>query len=137
MQVGKLSTSTLLARGPSWLTTTDNWIAWDSKSVLFQSAAEEQLEAISAFTSQSTTDTQDLVEPNQSGIVKIINLSTFSNLQRLVWVTTWILRFVNNLKKTPNTRRGPLSVSELDSAQKLWIADCQSVIYSKEISNLQ
>ena len=84
MQVGKLSTSTLLARGPSWLTTTDNWIAWDSKSVLFQSAAEEQLEAISAFTSQSTTDTQDLVEPNQSGIVKIINLSTFSNLQRLV-----------------------------------------------------
>ena len=127
MQTGELSTSTLWSRGPSWLNTKKNWPSWNSKSVLLQSTAAEQLEAISTFTSESTNNPTNVPEPKH-GIAKIINLSAHSNLHKLVRVTAWLLRFVDNLKK--RTHSGPLSVTELDSALMFWIVDCQSVVYS-------
>jgi hypothetical protein len=134
MQTGELSTSTLWSRGPSWLNTKKNWPSWNSKSVLLQSTAAEQPEAISTFTSESTNNPANVPEPKH-GIAKIINLSAHSNLNKLVRVTAWLLRFVDNLKK--RTHSGPLSVTELDSALMFWIVDCQSVVYSNELVNLQ
>ena len=133
MPAGELSTSTLWSRGPPWLHTKESWPSWNSKSVLFQSTATEQLEAIS---SESTTNPKN-VPASKHGIVQVVNLTTYSNLHKLVRVTAWILRFVHNMKT--KTRSGPptLSVTELDSALMFWIVDCQSVAYSKELVNLQ
>ncbi|CAB4010747.1 Hypothetical predicted protein [Paramuricea clavata] len=89
------------------------------------STAAEQLEAISTFTSEPTNNPTNAPEPRH-GVAKIINLSAYSNLHKLVRVTAWVLRFVDNLKK--RTHSGPLSVTELDSALMFWIVDCQSVV---------
>jgi hypothetical protein len=72
MQTGKLSTSTLWSREPSWLNT-KNWPSWNSKSVLLQSTAAEQLEAISTFTSESTNNPTNVPEPKH-GIAKLYPL---------------------------------------------------------------
>jgi hypothetical protein len=70
MQTGELSTSTLWSRGPSWLNTKKNWPSWNSKSVLLQSTAAEQLEAIS---SESTNNPTNVPEPKH-GIAKLYPL---------------------------------------------------------------
>ncbi len=62
-----------------------------SKSVLLQSTAAEQLEAISTFTSESTNNPTNVPEPKH-GIAKIINLSAYSKLPKLVRVAAWVLR---------------------------------------------
>ena len=131
----QLSTSTLWSHGPPWITTDENWPTWNPKSILLQSTTEKHLEASNASTDQPTTDQTDCLEPNH-GVNKVINLHDFSTIQRLQRVTAWVLRFANNIKKKKK-RYGPLSVSELDSAQILWIVNCQSITYPKELANLQ
>ena len=134
MQASDLSVSTLWRRGPPWLNTPANWPTWNAKSTILQATAEAQLEIISSSTTQFTTITP-APEFKENGIGHIIKLTTFSTLQRLVRVTVWVLRFINCIKK--KVCCGPLSVSELHSAEKLWIIDCQSTVYSKELSNLK
>ena len=136
MQASDLSASTLWRRGPPWLNTPANWPTWNAKSAILQVTAEAQLETISSSTTQFTTITPaPASEFKENGIGHIINLTTFSTLQRLVRVTAWVLRFINYIKN--KVCCGPLSVSELHSAEKLWIIDCQSTVYSKELSNLK
>ena len=132
MQPSELSTSTLWSRGPSWLNAKKNWPTWNSKSVLLQFTAAEQLEAISPNTTNSNPT--KVPEPKH-GISEIIKLSAYNNLHKLVRVTAWVLCFIDNLRE--RTHSGPLSVTELDSALMFWIVDCQSVVYSKELINLQ
>jgi hypothetical protein len=100
MQTCELSTFTLdlWSRVRSWLNTKKNWPSWNSKSVLLQSTAAEQLEAIFTFTSESTNNPTNVPEPKH-GIAKIINLSAHSNIHKLVRVTAWLLRFVYDMKK--------------------------------------
>ena len=132
----QLSTPTLWSHGPPWITTNENWPTWNPKSILLQSTTEKHLEASNASTDQPTTDQTDCHEPNH-GVNEVINLHDFSTIQRLQRVTAWVLRFANNIKKKKKKRYGPLSVSELDSAQTLWIVNCQSITYPKELANLQ
>ena len=84
---------------------------------------------------QISRQTMTLSLLNLNGVAKLIDLHTFSTIQRLMRVTAWVLRFVNNLKK--KNHYGTLSVSELNSAQTLWIINCQSARYPRELANLQ
>ena len=46
----------------------------------------------------------------------IIDASQYSHIQRLTAVTSYVLRFVNNLHKGQSKVTGPLTVTELDSS---------------------
>ena len=49
-----------------------------------------------------------------------IKISSFSAFHRLVRVTAWCLRFVNNCIKKSGVKCGPLHLSEIQSATLLW-----------------
>ena len=136
IQADQLSTSTLWSHGPPWITTKENWPTWNPKSILLQSTAAKHLEAIHTSTEQQTNDETGCQESN-NGVNTVINLHAFSTIQRLLRVTAWVLRFANNTKKKAKKRYGPLSVTELNAAQTLWIVNCQSTTYPKELANLK
>ena len=72
----------------------------------------------------------------------IIPLSHYSDFHHLKRVTAWILRFVNNCRRSRcDTHQDDesliLSVKELDLAEKYWIKLVQQTRFAKEISLLK
>lgn len=72
----------------------------------------------------------------------LIPLDRFSNFTRLKYVTAWILRFVNNCRRTRNELqipqvRSPLSVQELSSAENYWLCLSQQEYFAEEIQSLK
>ena len=65
------------------------------------------------------------------GISNLINLQTISCLNRLLRVTAWIKRFINNLKRRKSDQelvRGALEVSVLKGAELAWVKTSQLVL---------
>ena len=70
------------------------------------------------------------------GIGEVIDIKRFSDLERLLRVTTYVVRFLNNLKAAVNKVNrmyGELVVDELEVAEKLWVKYEQSVIISDKL----
>ena len=63
-----------------------------------------------------------------------IKVSEYSSVLRLVRVTAYVLRFVNNLKCRLSKREptiSELSLDEINSAEKLWIREVQAAVKEK------
>ena len=56
---------------------------------------------------------------------------------KLLYVTAYVLRFIECVKPRVSKVTGPITVNELSKAQTLWIQSCQLSTYSKEIKNLK
>ena len=78
----------------------------------------------------------DPIEPS-TGIHKIIDLSKYSTLTKLLCVTGYVLRFITNLRDSTTKQTGPLSVKELNTAQFRWILNCQQQQFPREIQHLK
>ena len=64
-------------------------------------------------------------------------LSNYSTLSKLLAITAYTYRFINNCKKRPETKRtGPLTPSEISNAQTRWVNQSQTEIYSSVIDNI-
>ena len=48
-----------------------------------------------------------------NGLHCIINLSNYSSFDKLIGITTYVYRFINNLKLSSNKQLGPLTATEL------------------------
>ncbi|GFU60213.1 integrase_H2C2 domain-containing protein [Trichonephila clavipes] len=66
----------------------------------------------------------------------VINLSKFSSLQKLLRVTSWVLRFVHNIRNRFNKRSDDLSTEEIDGAEKFWIQLVQRDAFAEEVNCL-
>ena len=65
------------------------------------------------------------------GITIVIDIECFSELERLLRVSTFVIRFVSNLKKSMKKTEGvygELAVKELVEAEKSWVKYEQSII---------
>ena len=72
-----------------------------------------------------------------TGVHSVVDITHYSRYTKLIRVTAFILRFVNNCRR-PHTRKlSRLSVHELHEAEKMWLRSCQSTSYHEEIDNLQ
>ncbi|GFY67220.1 integrase catalytic domain-containing protein [Trichonephila inaurata madagascariensis] len=68
----------------------------------------------------------------------VINLSKFSNLQKLLRVTSWVLRFVHNIRNRFNKRSDELTTTEeIDGTEKFWIQLVQRDAFAKEVNSLR
>ena len=78
------------------------------------------------------------ITPSQvtNGLHCIINLSNYSSFDKLIAITTYVYRFITNLKSPSKKQHGPLTATELYQAKMCWIKDCQQQVYGKEITNL-
>ena len=106
--------------GPSWLTgRPDGWPAMTEAYQTPESQVEEK---------KSTTVLLTEAE-RPSGIAKVIDVNNHSTLQRLVQVTAWVKRFVNNLRAsvTQGSRStGRLEANELKDAEIEWLKSAQT-----------
>ena len=114
--------------GPPWLTSSDSWPTWQ-----FPPDVELQALAVVATTFTPSTGTQT---PSTTSIDTLITISHYSSLTRLLRVTAYLYRFINNCKKQQGRLTGPLTPSELHHALATWVKQCQEEVYSGEITSL-
>ena len=65
----------------------------------------------------------------------VINIADCSTLNRLLAVTAYTYRYINNLRKSKSKLGGPLTATELSSAQTKWVQACQELVYAKELAS--
>ncbi|XP_055932972.1 uncharacterized protein LOC129962995 [Argiope bruennichi] len=104
-----LITSESWWHGPEWLRNVEN--LWPKEKGFQHGSIEPEI--ASEFKSGVIINTTIVQE-------KIIDPETFSCLLKLLRVTSWILRFVNTLKKK-NVEKGSLTSEELSDAEMLWV----------------
>ena len=124
--------SSFWMEGPTWLKEKSNWPKWNRSEVLHLNVEPNQLQE------ENQTETTEVIPLTQStGIHKIINISNYSSLTKLLNITGYVLRFLANMKNLTSRQTGPLSVKEMTTAQFTWILSCQQERFHKEIQNLK
>lgn len=114
-------------KGPSWITTPDSWPKWQPQPTTHLHATATTFTEISP----QPTSKEDV------GLHQVITLTKYSSLNRLVAVTAYVYRYVNNLRKSQPKLTGPLTAEELRAAHTRWIRNCQERAYSKELASAQ
>ena len=64
-------------------------------------------------------------------------LERISNFNKLKRVTAWILRFVNNCRRCPETCQPFLNTLELSTAENYWLKVVQQAVFQEEIVLLE
>ena len=72
-----------------------------------------------------------------SAIHNIIQASNYSTLSKLLRVTSYLLRFINNTRYSTSHKTGPLSTDAISTSLSVWIYSCQHTSFPEEIRNLQ
>ena len=70
-------------------------------------------------------------------IGSVIDIDKFSNMNKLLLVTSWVIRFIQNTKVKEKERNyARISVAEMQRAERMWVLDAQSTVSEKEDSCL-
>ena len=141
----QLQLSSLWNNGPTWLLQETQWPVWNPLSTINLSLFEtEVFESEVSETKANTTETPNTAssgtnqkQTNSVDIHLIIDMSRYSSLEKLLMVTTYVYRFLQNIAKTEPRIEGPITPSEKREALKVWIKNCQNRHYSKEIANFK
>ena len=116
----QLKENQLWWRGPSWLTERpEDWPVLTESLRTPESLIEEKKSAAVMMTKAEIV----------SGIAGVIDVNDYSTLQRLVRVTAWIKRFIDNSRakaKQNEKRTGRLEADELKCAEIEWLKSVQS-----------
>ena len=72
-----------------------------------------------------------VVAENNDRVSNVVNVEKFTSLNKLLRVTAWVRRFINNVKeqrKKGELKKGGLEVVEIKEAEKVWIIDAQRML---------
>ena len=113
--------------GPVWLGNPTKWLAWNHSEVL-------HLQINGGEDKRCSNGTQ----PPESGLYCIINIVEYNNLDKLLGVTAYVLRYIYNAQSSSSVSRksGPITPQEYGDAQIKWIRHSQQQVYYEEITNL-
>ena len=107
----KLKEDKIWWEGPVWLSQDENsWPILEQENHRTPESTEEEKRTITALTVMG-----------ESHIGNIVNISYSSSFEKLVRITAWVMRFVNNLKalRAKETKQiGGLTVEESFNAEK-------------------
>ena len=122
-----LMSSTLWQNGPEWLTTPDQW----------PSAQQPPIPPLVVAAAVATEFIPTEPTPPDVRLHCVISIARYSTLGKLLTVTAYVFRFLENLCLQPSQRRnGPISADEFNKTRDHWIKDTQQAVYWKEINNL-
>ena len=116
-----LKNSDLWWKGPQWLS--EGKHCWP-KGLILEDSEEVKSEKKKVNVLIAVTETP-------TGVSQMIDINKYSTLRKLLRVTTWVKRFVDNLKARKEGKDlnvEGLSAQEITSAEKLWIKDVQSTM---------
>ncbi|XP_053391236.1 uncharacterized protein LOC128554048 [Mercenaria mercenaria] len=120
--------SNLWFHGPKWLTTPDSWPVWQERDTYVTMATITD--------PVPTSKSEDAALPvNNSSFV---DMSRFSSLAKLLRVTAYVLRFIDNFRGGRSTgSQETLTTEELHRAEKVCIRSCQMSKYQAEVKDIQ
>ena len=116
----------LWMEGPQWLTDRDSWPEWKTDDAVILSTITEH-----GGTERATQNAED----QRTGISKVIDIDRFSSFKRLLRVTAYVNRFIENCKTRKKTT-GSLDVREIRTASLIWIRDAQERHYTEVLEDL-
>ncbi|KAL3192520.1 hypothetical protein MRX96_058937 [Rhipicephalus microplus] len=67
----------------------------------------------------------------------VLKVEEFSSCSRVVRLTAWVRRFVNNCRRGKERKGGPLRAEEVIDAERYWLTTTQGEAFSDDISNLK
>lgn len=121
--------SDLWVKGPRWVTDPGSWPAWEPKNT-----------AVCVAETCCHPTMQAVTEPDQQevhGVQAVICMAKYGNLQQLLRVTAYVLRFIKKCKNKSLSQSRSLTASELLDAEKVWISSVQLSSYKEEIQCLR
>ena len=104
----QLLSSQLWSQGPHWLLSESEWSRWLPTGILHINITEAEKEI-----GQITTPEEDT--SIATGISNVVTIIHYGNINKLLAVTAYVLRFTHNLSQQHIRLSGPLSVSELQT----------------------
>ena len=153
---GNLNPADLPSRSMTGVELVDSSIWWNGPSFLCfseeewprdQPTIEANETALAELVKNPPEETHALTSseehPAEINLSNIINCDRFSNLNSMLRVTAYVLRFVNKIKQRllrsteDHEERDELNASNLEEAESLWIHTVQANAFSNEISYLQ
>ena len=129
LSTDQLKSSILWTCDPDWLPDRSTWPTWTPTSTFHLQAEEE---ASPATVTQHTEDSTE----SEPYVLSSVDLSQYSNINRLLAVTSYVLRFIHNLRKVQHRVSGPLSSTELANARRHLIKGIQGLTYREELAYL-
>ena len=118
VNASQISESKLWWEGPEWLVKEKD--EWPNSCQL------EDSEDVSG--ERKRMQVMMVISNEKKGVSEVIDINRFSNLEKLLRVTAYARRFVENTKRRKegkDLRTGKLSVEEIEKAEKVWIMDVQ------------
>ena len=119
-----LNESVLWRKGPEWLR--KPICDWPVQKPLF-AHTDESLAELRA-SDRKKLETSMLAK--EENIACPIKAERYSSMSKLLRVTAYVYRFINNCRKTVDSRRGELQLEELQDAEKFWIKLSQNELKS-------
>ena len=113
-----LKGSQLWWEGPEWLRKGKEF--WPPKFM-----PESSIKVVSE---RRKVNVMSVVQEDPMGLGNVIDLARYRNLMKVLRVTAYVLRFIDNLKNRKVGKQGSkgvLSVKEIEAAEKAWIAYTQ------------
>jgi len=121
--------------GPSYLLNPkEQWPSQPSQNVASKDADQELKSKKVNVNDMSTL--LSTVNSQKQQLGELIKVSRYSSVLRLVRVTAYVLRFINNLKRSlakQENLKCELSVDEINAAEKLWIREVQAEIERRPV----
>ena len=119
-----LKSSDLWWHGPSWLCSSKS--TWPEGLVLGEPPeVKEERKKVNVLT---------VLEQPKQGISQIIDINRFSKLNKLLRVTSYVNRFIDNLKARRNKQDvdlEPLTLQDISLARRIWTIEVQATLRSK------
>lgn len=128
--------SSMWWNGPPFLCTSEDW-PQDQPTIEANETALAELIKNPPEETHTLTSSEYTAEIN---LLNIINCDRFSNLNSMLRVTAYMLRFVNKIKRRllrhveDNEENDELKASTLEQAESLWIRTVQAKAFSSEIN---
>ena len=130
ISLSTLKDSVIWTHGPEWITCEEQWPVWSPTEILHVQLATAETEMLAPESIEQPAE-------EHRGIQTVIDIERYSTLTKLLYVTAYVLRFIELVKLHVPKATGPITANELSKAQTLWIQSCQSSTFSKEIKNLK
>ena len=124
ISLSELKSSERWRKGPDWLRQPiSEWPTDDAYPL-----TEEYLQELRADDKRKILETSMLA--NDKNTECPIKAERYSSLSKLLRVTAYVFRFINNCRKTLDSRHGEMQVKELQDAENYWITLSQNKLKS-------
>ena len=122
MHIHQLASNELWWRGPPWLNDQRDWPSLPELKSTEESEAEKR----------NISATAVIAEKSPQGLEAIIDLQRYDSQHKVIRITAWVYRFVNNARIKDRVVSKTLSIEETRSAEVNWIQQIQGKTKSCE-----